>query len=68
MQRLLASFITHSVTPLGEQLQFGLELCKRFRMDAKPSNTAMGRVERVTEELDIPHTARNGLFAIDFEV
>ena len=37
-------------------------------MDAKPSNTVMGCIERVTEELYIPHTARDGLFTVDFEV
>ena len=37
-------------------------------MDAKPSNAAMGGIERVSKELDIPHTARNCLFAIDFKV
>ena len=37
-------------------------------MDTKPSNTATSRIERVSEELDVPHTACNGLFAIDFEV
>ena len=37
-------------------------------MDAKPSNAAMGGIERVSKELDVPHTARNGLFAVDFEV
>ena len=37
-------------------------------MDAKPSNTATSHIERVSEELDVPHTACNGLFAIDFEV
>ena len=37
-------------------------------MDAKPSNTSTSRIERVSEELDVPHTACNGLFAIDFEV
>ena len=37
-------------------------------MDAKPSNAAMGCIERVTEELDVHHTACNGLFPIDFKV
>ena len=37
-------------------------------MDAKPSNAAMGGIERVSKELDVPHTACYGLFAIDFEV
>ena len=37
-------------------------------MDAKPSNTAMSCIERVSEELYIPHTARNGLFAVNFEM
>ena len=37
-------------------------------MDAKPSNTAMGCIERVSEELDVHHTTCNGLFAVDFEV
>ena len=37
-------------------------------MDTKPSNTATSHIERVSEELDVPHTACNGLFAIDFEV
>ena len=67
MQCLLASFIAHSVTSHREQFQFGFELGKRFRMDAKPSNITRF-IERVTKELDVPHTARNGLFAIDFEV
>ena len=37
-------------------------------MDAKPSNTAISCVERVSKELDVPNTTCNGLFAIDFEV
>ena len=37
-------------------------------MDAKPSNTAMSCIERVSEELDVHHTTCNGLFAVDFEV
>ena len=37
-------------------------------MDAKPSNAAMGGIERVSKEFDIPHTACNCLFAVDFEV
>ena len=37
-------------------------------MDAKPSNTARCHIERVSEELDVPHTTCNGLFTIDFEV
>ena len=37
-------------------------------MDAKPSNAAMGGIERVSKELDIPHTACNSLFAIDSKV
>ena len=37
-------------------------------MDAKPSNAAMGCIERVTEELDVHHTACDGLFPIDFKV
>ena len=37
-------------------------------MDAEPSNTAMGGIERVSKELDVPHTACNCLFTIDFEV
>ena len=37
-------------------------------MDAEPSNTAMGGIERVSKELDVPRAARNGLFAVDFEV
>ena len=37
-------------------------------MDTKPSNTATSHIERVSEELDVPHTACNGLFATDFEV
>ena len=68
MQCLLALFISHSVTPRGEQFQFGFEFSKRFRMDAKPSNTATSSIERVSKELDIPHTACNCLFAIDFEM
>ena len=68
MQYLLASLIAHTVTSLGEQFQFGLELGKRLRMDAKPSNTAWGCIERVSKELDVPHTACYGLFAVDFEV
>lgn len=67
MQYLLTSFIAHSVTSLCEQFQFGFELGKRFRMDAKPSNTTRF-IERVTEELDVPHTACYGLFAVDFQV
>ena len=68
MQHLLASFIAHSVTPHREEFQFSFELAKRFRMDAKPSNTAMSCIERVSEELDVHHTTCNGLFAVDFEV
>ena len=37
-------------------------------MDAKPSNAAMGCIERVTEELDVHHTACDGLVPIDFKV
>ena len=37
-------------------------------MDAKPSNTVMGCIERVTEELDAHHTTCDGLFTVDFEV
>ena len=37
-------------------------------MDTKPSNTTTSRIERVSEELDVPHTACNGLFAINFKV
>ena len=37
-------------------------------MDAEPSNTAMGGIERVSKELDVPHTACNCLFAVDFKV
>ena len=36
-------------------------------MDAKPSNTARF-IERVTKELDVPHIACYGLFAVNFEV
>ena len=68
MQCFFALLISHSVAPLGEQFQFGFELAKRFRMDAKPSNTAMSCTERVSEELDVHHTTCNGLFAVDFEV
>ena len=45
MQHLLASFIAHSVTPHRKQFQFGFELGKRLRMDAKPSNTATSCIE-----------------------
>ena len=65
MQCFFALFITHSVTPHREQFQFGLELSKRFSMDAESSNITRF-IERVTKELGVPHTARNGLFAIDF--
>ena len=37
-------------------------------MDAKPSNTARSHIERVSEELYVPHTACYGLFAINFKV
>ena len=37
-------------------------------MDAEPSNTAMGGIERVSKELDVPHAACNCLFTVDFEV
>ena len=37
-------------------------------MDAKPSNTARSHIERVSEELYVPHTACYGLFAVDFKV
>ena len=37
-------------------------------MDARPSNTVMGCIERVSEELYIPHTTCDGLFTVDFEV
>ena len=37
-------------------------------MDAKPSNTARSHIERVSEELYVPHTACCGLFAINFKV
>ena len=37
-------------------------------MDAKPSNTARSHIERVPEELYVPHTACYGLFAINFKV
>ena len=64
--RFLALLIPHAIASRSEKFQFGLELSKRFSMDAKPSNAVMGCIERVTKELDVPHTARNGLFAIDF--
>ena len=65
MQCLLASFIAHAITSRGEKFQFGFELGKRFSMDAESSNITRF-IERVTKELGVPHTARNGLFAIDF--
>ena len=68
VQCFFALLISHSVAPLGEQFQFGFELSKRFRMDAKPSNTAASGIERVSKELDVPHTACNCLFTIDFEM
>ena len=37
-------------------------------MDTKPSDTARCHIERVPEELYVPHTACNGLFAINFKV
>ena len=37
-------------------------------MDTKPSNTAMSCIERVSEVLYVPHTACDGLFAINFKV